>query len=278
MPETQGQIGPVRPDGRLGHTAHLRKGRRGPGSAEYEFDVVNSIEYDTVFMDFREATMPVDQIGSAGNMLYGESGSSTAFVKLTPTIARPSDILGVISNENPSRIGLSCVPQFLSEMNPFVEVCFEVEAVTNFEIAIGFVDAIVASAASILLDIDTPTLATDYTEAVVMGLDTAQTLATGALVGENGGGTFVKADFAPTTAPYGIPTLATKVVWRLELRGDRAYAYVNGALVAQLEAGESAATGVLLGINMVFSALSATAKNVHIDYIYYGQERADLLV
>ena len=277
MPETVGQIGSARPHGSLGHAKHLRTGRRGPGSAEYEFDVVNSLEYDTVFYDFRAATMPVDQIGAAGLFTYVESDNgSTPFVKLTPTIARPSDIIGIVDNSNPSSISLQTLVQFDSAKNPFVEFCFEVSVVTNLELVLGFIDVIPAASGDILGDIDTPTLV-GTTEAVVMGLDTAQTLVTGALVGENAG-TVTKADFSPVAAPFGIPTLATKVVWRLELRGDSAFAFVNGALVAELPVGGSAATGTLLAAVFQVGARSAAAKNIHVDYIYLGQERTDLVV
>lgn len=289
--EVQGRILSARPSGAVGHTKHLRQGRRGPGSPEYEFDVVNSIEYDTVFMDFRPDTMPISDIGSAGVLDFARSaGGSTPFAKLAPTIARASDIKGVVDNTNPSSITLTGVPQFLPELNPFLEICFEMQSITFLELVVGFFDAVVGSAGDVLLDIDGPTFVASFTEAVAMCLDTEQTLKTGALVGETSedSGTFTKANFAPTAAPFGIPTLATKVVWRIELRGDLAFAFVNGVLVAELGilpatshgtiVGASAKPGVLLAPVMFFGARSATAKNVHIDYIYMGQERVNLLV
>ena len=279
MPEVRGQILRAKPTGYLGHAKGLKEGRRGPGSPEYEFDVVNSIEYDSVFFDFREATMPIDQIGAAGVLQYAETdGGSTDPVKLAPTIARPSDIITVISNGNPSGISFTGVPQFLSEMNPFFEICFEVQTVTNLELVLGFFDAVVGSAGDVLGDIDTPAFVGSFTEAVAMCLDTAQTLTTGALVGENGGDAATKDDFSPVAAPFGVPTLATKVVWRIELRGSRAYGFVNGTLVAELDLDAGAATGVLLAPVFYVGARSAASKNLHMDYIYLGQERADLLV
>ena len=88
----------------------------------------------------------------------------------------------------------------------------------------------------------------------------------------------MKDDFAPVTAPFGVPTVSTKVVWRIELSGDSAFAFVNGALVAELGVGDSAATGTLLAAVFQVGAREATAKNIHIDYLYGGQERTDLLV
>ncbi len=275
--ETQGQILRAIPDGIVGHAKGLKQGRRGPGSPEYEFDVLNSLEYDTVFMDFRAATMPVDQIGAGGVLQYEEdNGGSTAFAKLAPTIARPSDIKGIVDNSNPSAIALVGVPQFLSEMNPFIEFCFELSVITTLELGLGFVDANPGSAGDIINDVDDGTLV-GLTEGVMFGLDTAQTLKTATLMGENGGSASDTVA-SPTAAPFGIPTAATKVVWRVELRDDRAYAFVNGALVAKLDAGEGAATGVLLAPHFYVGSRSAAAKDVHIDYIFMGQERADLLV
>lgn len=265
------------PQAGIGHPKGLKAGRRGPGSPEYEFDVINSVEYDSVFYDFRPVTMPVDQIGAGGLFTYQESaGGSTPYVKLTPTAARPSDILGIVDNSDPSNISLQTLVQYDSARNPFFEICFEVSVVADLELVLGFIDVIPGSSGDILGNIDTPTLA-GTTEAVVMGIDTDATLTTGALVGENGG-TVTKDDFAPTAAPHGIPTLATKVVWRIELRSTATFAFVNGQEVARLVAGSGPANGTLLAAVFQVGSRVSTAKNVHIDYIWLGQERRNLLV
>ena len=276
MPETQGSVGPKIPDGRLGHTAHLTKGRRGPGSAEYEFDVVHSLEYDTVFMDFRETTMPVDQIGAGGVFQIEELVGATSYTKLAPTALRPSHLIADMTGTD-STESLVAAPQYLPEQNCFIEVAFDLEAITNLGLFIGFVDAVPGSAALVLLDIDTPTLHADIGEAAGIGIDTAQTLTTAALVTELGG-SVTKVDVAPTDAPFGIPTAIVQVIYRVELRDQNAYAFINGALVAQSGLDLSAATGTLLAPIIQFNAKGATDKECHLDYIYMGQERHTLLV
>lgn len=274
--ETQGQVLRAKPNGILGHTKGLKEGRRGPGSPEYEFDVVHSLEYDTVFMDFRETTMPVDQIGVGGVLQIEELVGATSFIKLAPTALRPSHIIANMTGTD-STESLVAAVQFLPEQNPFLECAFDLEAITNLGLAIGFVDAVPGSAALVLGDIDTPTLHADIGEAAVIGIDTGQTLATAALVTENGG-TVTKVDVSPTDAPYGIPTAITQVIYRVELRGANAYAFINGALVAQSAFGTGPAPATLLAPIIQFNAKGATDKEVHMDYIWMGQERHVLLV
>lgn len=263
------------PNGRTSHVKGLQAGRRGPGSPEYEFNVLNATEYDRYFMDFRQATMPVDEIGAGGIWQYEENqAGSTAFVKLTPTAARPSHIKGIVDVTNPSNIALVTVAQFLSEQNPFLEVAFDVELATNLELAIGFAAALPGTAGDILGDIDTPTLAGGITDAAVIGIDTAQTLKTAALVTRDNSAT-TKVDVSPVAAPFGVPTAVTQVVYRVELRGQKAFAFINGALVAQSGATAGPKEGTLLSGVIMVGARSAASKNVHIDYIDVGQERVD---
>ena len=226
-------------------------------------------------MDFREATMPVDQIGSGGLFAYEESeAGSTPFVKLAPTTDRASHIKGIIDATNPSNISLVTVAQYLSAQNPYLEVAFDLEAITNLELTIGFVDPVGGSAADILDDIDTPTLVGPATDAALMCIDTAPTLKTLALVCKDGT-TVTAVTASPTAAPYGIPTLVTQVVYRVEMRGQKVFAFVNGRLVAESAFDAGPTKTVLLEAVILFGARSAASKDVHIDYIDIGQERVD---
>lgn len=262
-----------RPNGRTSHAIGLREGRRGPGSPEYEFDVLRSNDYDRMFYDFREATMPIDQVGAGGLFQIENLVGATDFAKLTPTATYGSHIQANITGTAGAE-ALVTVPQYLSEQNCYLEVAFDLELVTNLELAIGFVDAIPGSSALVLLDLDTPTLHADVGEAAVIGIDTAQTLKTAALVSENGG-TVTKVDIKPVAAPYGIPTLLTQVVYRVELRDTKSFAFINGALVTESARGAGPATGTLLAAVIQFHAIGATDKEVRIDYIDIGQDRVD---
>ncbi len=261
-----------RPNGRTSHAVGLREGRRGPGSPEYEFDVLRSNDYDRMFYDFREATMPIDQVGAAGLFQLETLVSATTFAKLTPTATYPSHIQ-MDATGTDSAVALVTVPQYLSEQNCYLEVAFDLELITNLGLAIGFVDAIPGSQALVLLDIDTPTLHADIGEAAVIGIDTSEDLDTAALVSENGG-TRTKVDIAEA-APYGIPTALTQVVYRVELRDTKSFAFINGALVAESARGEGPATGTLLAAIIQFNAKGATDKEARIDYIDIGQDRVD---
>lgn len=261
----------ARPNGRTSHAKGLLAGRRGPGSPEFEFDILNATEYDRVRMDFREATMPIDQIGAAGLFQVEVLISSTTFAKLAPALKYPSCIQADLTGTD-SAEALVTVPQYLAEQNPYLEVAFDLEAVTNLGLAIGFVDAIPGSSALVLDDIDTPTLHSDIGEAAIIGIDTAQSLVTAALVTENGS-TVTKVNVGPTAAPFGIPTAVTQVVYRVELRGTKVFAFINGALVAESAYDAGPATGTLLAAIIQFNAKGATDKEVRIDYIDIGQER-----
>lgn len=268
-------IMPDPPTGVSHHHKGLDSGLRagGPGAAAYEMALLNSVAFERHFFDFGEATMPVDQVGAAGFFQYEESGAETDYVKITPTAARPSHIMADIISAS-GGCSLVTVAQFLSEQNPWLEVAFDLEAVTVTELTIGFCDPAAAAAGDILDDIDTPSFAAEITDGAVIGLDTAQTLGTAALVCRNNSDT-TKVDVAPVAAPYGIPTAATQVVYRIELRGQKAYAFINGILVAT--GGDTAGprAGTLLEAVILVSALDGTDKEVHIDYIDVGQERVN---
>ncbi len=259
----------------LGMDTGLLQGSH-PGSGLAELAAINSSAFDQHFFDFGEATMPVDQVGAAGLFQYEEGDTQTAFAKLAPTAARPSHIEGDILVDNQT-FSLVTVAQFLSEQNPWIEVAFDLETITNLELSIGFTDPADASAGEVLADIDTPTFVAAVTDAAIMGIDTDETLKTLALVcRDNATTTAVTA--SPTTAPYGIPTLNTQVVYRLELRGQTAYAFVNGLLVATSAATAGPRAGVQLEGLILFANLDAANKKVRIDYIDIGQERVSNLL
>lgn len=248
-----------------------------PGSALSEAALINSSAFEHDFYDFTEATMPIDQIGAAGLFAYEESdGANTDFVKITPTAARPSHIMADITADD-SRVSLVTVAKYLSEQNPWVEVAFDLESAAELMLAIGFTDPAAAAAGDVLGDIDTPALAGEITDAALAVIDLDATLQTLTLITRDNS-TTTKVDAFPVGAPYGIPTAATQVVYRVELRGQTAYLFVNGLLVATSAAAAGPNAGTLLECLIMFGNNHTTDKEVHIDYIDVGQERVSNLL
>lgn len=249
-----------------------------PGRGLAEAALVNSSAFEHYFFDFNEVTLDAHSgVGAAGLFQYEESdGANTDFVKITPTVARPSHIVCDISADD-SRISLVTVAQFLSEQNPWVEVAFDLESVTELMLAIGFSDPGAATAGDVIGNIDTPAVAAEIDDCAFAVIDTDATLQTLTLLTRDNSAT-TKVDASPTGAPFGIPTLATQVVYRVELRGQTAYLFVNGLLVATSAAAAGPRTGQLLECLIMFGNNHTTDKEVHIDYIDVGQERVSNLL
>ncbi len=244
-------------------------------ASNYENDLLQGIAFDRNVFDFNEKVMSPEQIGPNGLFQIETLVGAVAFAAKDPSATYLSHIQANITGTD-GAIALVTVPKYLSEQNPWIEVSLDVEAATNLGLAIGFVDAIPAAAALVHVDIDTPELHADIGEAAVILIDTAEALTTLALVSEIGG-TPTAVTGSPTASPYGIPpAVGTMVAYRVELRDNLAYAFVNGTLVATGAAASGPATGTLLAAIIQIEAKGATDKEVRLDYIDIGQERVDM--
>lgn len=262
----------ARPEGgRSSKVKGLLRGPHGPGSPVFEALAYLTDDFEVVMVDFLNSTT-VTEVAADGPLVYAESVAGNSIAKLTPTAARPSHALITLAADAgaTSAVTLSGQKMFLAEQNPFVEVKFDIDDVTNYEFAFGFVDAVPASAADILGDIDTPTLAGGIADAAVIGIDTEQTLATAAFVTIGTSTSVGKTNVAPTTAPFGIPTVNTSIIYRVELRNDRAFAFINGQLVAERTGPD---TAKLLTPVVLWASKANDAIAVRCDYIKFGQER-----
>ncbi len=244
----------------------------GTGIVEFEANLIDSVLFQRHFYDFDEVTMPIDQIGAGGLFTYEESNASNDdIVKLTPTATLQSHLMANITVDD-SQIQLVTLAQFLSGQNPWVEVGFSLESVTELGIQIGFCDPADANAGEMVDNIDTPTVVAAVTDCALAVINTDATLATLALATKDGT-TVTAVTGSPTAAPHGVPTIATEVVYRVELRGQTAYCFVNGTLVATSAATAGPRTTVLLECVIQFGNLHTDDKEVRIDYIDVGQER-----
>jgi len=260
----------ARPSGRAHGVKGLLAGPHGPGSAVFEALALESIDYERIRVDFTNQTT-VTEVASDGPLAYAESVAGNAIAKLTPTAARPSHAQITIAADAgaTSAVTLAFPKMALAEQHCYIEAKFDMDDVTDIELSLGFVDAVPASAADILGDIDTPTFAGGIADAAVIGLDTAQTFKTASLVTIGTSTTVGKTDL-PTAAPVGVPTINVQVIWRVELRNDRAFAFVNGMLVAE-RVGPDIAT--LLTPVVLWASKANDALEVRCDYIEFGQER-----
>ena len=241
------------------------------GVSDFESALINSINFDRHVFDFGEVLMPDHQVGATGFFVYEESNAAnTAFVKATVTPTRQSHIFADITVDD-SQISLVTVAQFLSGQNPWLEVAFALESITELDITIGFSDPAAIDAGEMVSGIDVPAVAS-ITDCAFLALDTDETADTVHMVTRDNSTTRAVIG-SPLAAPFGIPTVITQVVYRVELRGTTAYGFINGVLVAQSAAGAGPRPAVLLEAVIMFGNNHTTDKEVHIDYIDVGQER-----
>jgi hypothetical protein len=261
----------TRPASGQGHVRRLRQGPHGPGSPLFDEVARQSLDFEVYHFDFGEASA-AESIGATKFWQYAEStGTITDFAKLTPTAAKPSVIQGSTEATNGQNMELVGPKMFISEAHPWIEVCFAINQ-TNVELTMGFVGGTVpASAGPILGDIDTPTLAGGVGPSAFIGLDRAETLQTAALLTYDGT-TVRRVNVGPTSAPFGVPTPGTYVIYRVELRNGKAYVFINGSLVAE-SVDDAVSTTTLMAPVVFFGTRAASILSPEIDYINVGQER-----
>lgn len=267
---------------RIGRIKGLLAGPHGPGSPVFEHLVERSSDYELFYEDF-DATVITATTGpfTAGvrhTLTYAESNAGAGDpAKLAPTRTQTSDLkLDTTANAyNQSIIGPK---MYVADHYPFIEVRFMVSKITGYQMTIGFADAIAASAGVIVSDIDTPGVAT-VADGAFYAIDVSQTLATAALVAVGTSTAVSKVNVAPTTAPFGIPTVSTYLTVRVTLEGNGqvsgpsiARLFINDALVATNTGGPDSEK--LLSPVFYQGALSGATLESDIDYIKCGQQKA----
>lgn len=255
-----------RPSGRADKVKGLLGGPHGPGSAVFEALALLSADFSISRADFRSADV-ANEVGATKEWQYAESNADGEIAKLTPTAADPDAITLTVTANADRAVELLGQIGYVAEQNPWAEIRFKTDDVAGVEFFFGFDDSVPASAGDILGDIDTPTFASS-TDAAGIGIDTAQTLTTAAFV-TKGAAAAGKTDLV-ATAPYGMPTVNVYVTWRVELRNDRAFLFVNGELVAERS---GINTGAIVTPVFFFATRAADGAVITIDYIEAGQER-----
>jgi len=268
---------------KIGRIKDLLRGRLGPNSAVFHALAQFSPDYEYFYEDFTAsaitATTGPFTTGARHTLTYAESNAgATDPAKLAPTTVQTSDMrLATTANAyNQTIVGPT---MYNADKNPFIEVRFRISQITDYAMTIGFANAIPASAAPIVADIDTPSVTT-VADGAFYAIDISQTLKTAALVVIGTSTAVSKVVVAPTGAPFGIPTVDTYCVVRVQLEGNGQISgpsavklFVNDALVAEKTTGGPDSEKLLLPVIFQGSP-GGTALTTDYDYIRCGQHKA----
>lgn len=267
---------------RAGSVKGLLAGSHGPGQPLFHALALRSRDYEYFYEDFTAtaitATTSIFTAGTPHTWAYAESNAgATDPAKLTPTAA-DSSAMSLATTANTYNQTLLGPKMYTANKYAFFEVRLKVSQVTDYAMSIGFADAIPASAASIVTDIDTPAVAT-VADGALYAIDISQTLKTAALVAIGTSTAVSKVNVAPTSAPFGVPTAATYFTVRVSLTGNGqtsgvsvARLWINDALVAENTGGPD---GEKLLCPVLFQGSpGGTALTSTIDYLMCGQQKA----
>jgi hypothetical protein len=113
---------------------------------------------------------------------------------------------------------------FKGDKLPLLHVHFETSAITSFQMEVGWVDALTSTLAPAVSDVDTPATANGCGDCAVLHMDTDQTLATLALVGDSSLTTLCTSD------PIGVltPTASTRMCVKVGVDHDDIFCVIDG--------------------------------------------------
>jgi hypothetical protein len=205
-----------------------------------------------------------------------ENSSGTGAANFALTTASGGYVQGDTGTSDNGSISLSGPVIYSGDENCGMECRVQVDAITDENFEIGFIDAIPGSNASGVSDIDTP--AATFSDGALVQLDTDQTLTTMAFITD---GSTASQDVAATTLAAPASTNLVADTWktfRVQLFGNYAYLWVDGILAAAHDAAATQAAGaleggVLLAPWFFWRTRSTTAKFPKIQYVTVWQDR-----
>jgi len=160
-------------------------------------------------------------------------------------------------------------PIYRGDNGAGMEVRLQVSANTSIEFSLGFIDTHTTITTPVVLvpDVDTPTFAAGMGDAALIHLDTAETLATAALVCLGSGA--LNAGSKDALGTY-LPTAATYLRAKVQIGGD------GNQVTGTIQEGDGPETvasrasgiegGTLIRPIVVISGVTATSRTVTIDY------------
>lgn len=256
----------------VGGFKHLDQFAGGPRSAMQEF-LYFQARRDVVerFWDFTELALDTTNDWTTN----GGTGSTVFAIPSTKLVGGAiTGATGTNGTESNRCVNLYNDPIWSGDKNAGVEFRFKIgAAVTDIEFACGFIDthATITTAVPLFGDVDTPTLATGIGDAALVGMDTAQTLTTLALV------TLGSTPYSAAKTNIGTiaPTAATYFTIRIQLIGDTVIAQVDDATANNTVVTKASGIegGVLVRPIFTISGPTATTKTFDIDYIRCWQDR-----
>ena len=199
--------------------------------------------------------------------LANSGGTSAADFAVMATTVQCGTIQGDTGTTDNGSISLVGPLIFKGDQNAGMHVRLKVDAVTGYNLEVGFIDAVPGSNGSGVSDVDTP--AATATDAALLQIDTDQTLATLAFVTA---GTSFTTTSTTLTTPITVLSAATYADVRIQLVANTAYCWVNGVLAAS-HTGSKIEGGTAVAPWIYARTRNTTAKFVDVDYIALWQDR-----
>jgi hypothetical protein len=213
----------------------------------------------TFFDDFVGDTINLDNYAVASSAGTGSAVFATA-VAANGTIQADT---GTDDNGSVSLVGPAI---WKGDLNCGLEIRVKSDAVTSYNLEVGFIDAVPAANASGVSDADTPAAA--FTDGALFQIDTDQTLVTLSFVTD---GTALAVQ--STTLPAGQTLLvaATYTTFRIQLVGNDVFAWRDGVLVASHVAAVEG--GTALAPWVYIRTRTTAARFPDVDYLRLWADR-----
>lgn len=252
---------------------HLNNFAGPPQSREQEFLYPHSRDVAYFKEDFLGPVINTNGLSLAG------AGGTTLFANSTSGF---SGVATGVVTQDATVISMSGANIWSPSKNCGMRVVFKMSTVAHVKWEIGFVDIITSGIATMLSDIDTPSLTNGATNAGLVCQDTEQTLTTMALVvkGSQSSGTTSKTNIGTL-----VPVAATymEVVVQCVQVGSSAWSdvlcLIDDNPTQLIRNGTTSATATGLNANcalmpwMAFSRASTTTLTVTIDSVEVWQDR-----
>lgn len=221
---------------------------------------------------FRMDDFDVDTINLDSYVLGADTGATTfaaAATQLATGVIQGAT--GTTDNEGFSIQGPIIV---LGDNGCFVEFRLQWDAVTGFQMELGFINAATDATLPVVTDVDTPATGNGGTDVAVLHIDTDQTLTTMAFVTD--GVTANMNATATTLSPTFTPTAATFHIYTIGIINNMAFAMVDGARLVSHGATTASQIegGTLVRPWGYFRTRNVTSKTVDLDYLVLGCDRA----
>lgn len=226
-----------------------------------------------------------DSFGDTADFTLAQTQTSTNF---TVVDGLGGVMAGTVVNTTTANISAIGKTRWNGNNNCMAEFRWKLDTVATTYIAeCGFVNAAPATGASVVADIDTPSFFTTATNAAIFGIWQNQTHANfafasvGSFTSQTVASTLLTTSNSRITAPAADTYVTVRVLLLTdpdETGKSKAFAWVNGRLVAQHQASAGAINGQAAIYPWIyFQSVTAVAKVPTVDYIWVSQDRAALM-